>query len=319
LGAGCLLLALTRSIAAFAADTVERPALRYEAPPECPSLTAFEARSKESLRRLGADTRIAIALSAHERGFQGEIELVDMRAARWARSIFGADCGEVVSAIALSLAIHLDGSNAGSVAPAPQMSEAAESVVDRAPASEPFAAQAGTHWYFAVEAGGGVRTGLGESFDPSLRGGIEASSSGAYLQSYRLGFELGVGAAQQLSPELAAQRWDHRWWTANAQVCPWGYALLPGLDLQPCLAGHLGRYSAELTGSATRSSWLGFVELAARLRARLGRWSLSGEFGAFLPVAPLGLERQGEILFRQELGLVGGLTLAYAPFALKDE
>lgn len=111
--------------------------------------------------------------------------------------------------------------------------------------------------------------------------------------------------------ELGELRWDHGWWTANAQACPWGVALTSWLGLEPCLAAHLGRYTAEIEGVVTSASWLGLVELALRARAGWGRVAASVELGGSVPLEPLGIEREGQVFFRQSPGLVAAVAITY--------
>jgi hypothetical protein len=297
-------------------------ALEYRAPAGCPAQTAFESRGREGLTRLGAADRLAVELSAQERGFRGEMQLFAADSTRWVRTIEGADCDDLVSAMALSLSVHLDDSSGSSggppTTPSPRASAPVEDAGDGGRAS-PSAVGSHGIWRFALDAGAGVRSGLGESIDPNVRFGLDASSLGPTPRGYRLGFELGGGAARRLPPELGDRRWDHGWWTGNLQACPWGLALTGSLDLQPCLSVHFGRYSARVEGGTTRSSWLGLAELAARLRARFGRWSSGLELGGFIPLDPLELERGGQTFFRQKVGLTAAIAFAYAPVEVQNE
>ncbi|MET0413423.1 MAG: hypothetical protein ABW217_19095 [Polyangiaceae bacterium] len=305
-----------------AGDSRAAETMQYGAPAGCPGRSSFLERSGDSLARLRDGERINVNVSAGEHGYSGEIELLGADSTIWNRDIGGRSCDEVVSALALSLSVFVDGlardvvhepvtSAAPTTAPA--------SSADRASEPAPIAAPRALRWRFAVDAGAGLRSGLGETLDPSLRLGLEASGYRPVGHDYRLGFELGRGTVRTLPSTLADRRWDHAWWTASAQGCPWGLALTASLGVEPCVAVHGGRYAARVSAGPERASWLGLVELTLRTRWRWGRLAGSLDLGGFVPLSPLGIEREGQVFFRQRAGTMAALGLAYDLLELENE
>jgi hypothetical protein len=313
---GLAWLLAARDVPAQPSVVVEPPegeTLRYRAPEQCPGRASFEARSSDSLARLHAGDRLEVSLRSSEHGFRGELELVAMDSTIWNRGVSGKDCDEVVSALALSLAVFVDGFKEEPRPPEVELvapSSPVSGIVDREPTPSAIA-QTPLRWRFGVDAGGALRSGLGETVDPSLRLGVLASDGRDIGHHYRLGVEVGAAGMRALPPAFGDLRWDHRWWTVNFQACPWGVALSPWLTLEPCLAAHLGRYAAELVGERGRASWLALVDLGVRASLRWGRLAAGLELGGFVPVDPLGLERGGQVFFRQRPGVMVAVSLAY--------
>lgn len=95
---------------ALAEDPSRHVSVVYEAITTCPDRASFVERMRARLRvdrtRVSQDVSLHVKLAAHGPGIRGSVE-VARGAAQTARSIEGADCDEVVEALALVAALAL--------------------------------------------------------------------------------------------------------------------------------------------------------------------------------------------------------------------
>lgn len=312
--------ALAQQTATMEARQLAPAAIEYEAPAGCPDRSWFEAQLGEGALEPGAGAwRARVNVVPRGEGFAGVIELSRAESS-WTRSIGGASCNEVLSALAMSASLQLESARDEAAATPPP--EPAATPADVAPTNvESPPPDGASRWHFGAIAGGQARSGLSPLVDFSGHAGITAETLGANIsaQSYALAFYTGGGARADVPAELGEARWDHAWWTIGARGCPWGFALMAWLRLEPCVALHAGRYAAGATAGNAQGDWFGLAELTGQLRLGSGIWSARLELGGSMPIGPLGVELEDVVFYRQRAGLVAGLSFGIAPFSSGNE
>jgi hypothetical protein len=318
---------------AAASDAVE---LDYQASPTCPPREWLLPRVVEALGAFGLESspKLVLHVSGKERqGFVGHLELApeaeseandDVYAApeRWTRTIAGARCDEVLSALVMSLSIHAE-SQPAHAAPAPR-DAASEPPLPSSTGGPPATGSLGRRrppraadWKIGVLGGGHIRSSLSPALDFSARVGLSAdrdhgSLSGA-AESYGVSFSVGGARGAELPASFGDLEWEHRWWAVGAQACPIGMRLASWLRLEPCASLHGGRYEAALQAGSSSARWLSLAELTAQLRVSAGPWAGRLELGAFTPLGSLTVRRAGEAFYQQGVGVVAGVTATILP------
>ena len=262
-GVACAALTVATPVAAA------EPALRWTAPPSCPSERALNEAILRGLPAPDAATRRKVTARAEvARGGEGyAVRLVIATEEATAERRFeGATCDEVAAASALIVALAID---ARARVPALVASPA-----DAAPPSAPVTAA---------------------SPGPPLRASVLASAAldGATLPSATVGGALGVAVAR-------------RPWRAEVEGALFAHRSTPGgrfglatvtvrgcLDVvpvvAPCVAGSLVLVSAEGRADATSERHVAWPALGPELLVRhafgaLGRWAVRGTVGPLFPL-----------------------------------
>jgi hypothetical protein len=289
---------------------------QYVAPSRCPARASAEAQLRSAV---SSAQSVAIGLRATTDGYEGQIELLPPgssaaalvpREPVWRRVIRGQDCGQLLAALALSLAIHLDevrGEERPAAAPpAPTLAAAP---------APPTVTTDSVSWSWGGLAGAEARSGLSPSTDLGLifGVGVERKPASGVARSASLSVHLGLGGSSPVS-STDASSWAHDWWTIAGQVCPWSFSPSRFVRFEPCAGLQLGRYSAEIAGEGSADDWLALADVLAAARVRWGIWQSRLELGGTLPLSPLGMERQGQVFFRQNAGWMAALALGVEAF-----
>ncbi len=287
---GAAVCAILLLLAQRAGAEEERVALDYHAPDECPGKAAFESevRARTAKVKFGAEgRRFRVVVDRGESGGAGTLSIREGDAAPSERTLSGAACDEVVSALALVAALAVDplASTAPrselvlpaepepepepAPAPKPEPAKAPVERVSSPPRPSPKPARAPAE---PTQFRAGLRADLvsGPAPKPLLAGGFELFLHRKTLLG-ESGLGLGFFAAQTGvgGPDLETARF--RWLVGRVALCPLG-AGRP-LYYHLCAASDLGALHAE--GLAIYQP-----EARTRLWADAGAVAVAGcEFG----------------------------------------
>jgi hypothetical protein len=281
--------------------------LDYMATGECPSESAMlgqfrdRAPSAERVRHDGA-VSASMRVRAESGRAHGNIEWRrgDMVVRR---SLDGADCSEVVAALALILALALDSEDDSFPAQGSTERSRAETS-QRRPA-----------WHAAFAVVGGATSGVGPKLRAyfGVRGGIWRNADGVWAPRAELS-----GAYAGGTSRTAAGEAELRWWTARLGLCPFEVGTTQWYA-RPCASFDLGRLSAR--GYATRlaraaaAPWYGPGVLVATGTRALSALALGVEAGVVFPLARdrFYFEPDQTAARIPEIAGYGGITLGVEP------
>lgn len=231
--------------------------VHYEAPPACPTLDAYLAHVET---RLGPGWKAAVGQFAQRvdvkivragESYRGSIEFVNAQGERFARSVSGEVCAEVVDGIGLmtELAVnsgvsepstHASGAAPGETQPAEKSAavhpaSAVRMVKGRARSRAEAARDSKLHVRLGVR--GSLTTGVGPdvAFGPGAFAALE-------LGRGRLG--LGFDALQSGEVQAGVFEADFRLLSGRFEGCPWSFELQSWATLEPCAFGELGSFRA---------------------------------------------------------------------------
>jgi hypothetical protein len=320
-----LVLGLASSFAVAAPGS-----LGFVAPPVCPTSDWFDAE----LDRQGAprDTTGAVVVrveQAEPDRFVGTARYEQPGAPEWQRELRAVDCENLLSALAMSLAVHLESTA--------QTSTEAHATARRRQAGGSQEHAAVTGIQLESDAVDGMRQRLGDSstertwhwglaLTGTLRSGVDpqlsaAPSLGVVARSSGSGWGSGpVGVYMTLSPSSnsalvgsanGAVSWQHDWWVGGAAVTPGTFDLIGGVRMGPTLAFHAGRYYSSVGEGALPPQMLMFSELKLHVDRQWGHWAFDGQLGLHLPVNAFSVATADRLLHEQKPGLVVGLGASW--------
>lgn len=289
LGICCVVAAIgTRAGPAHAAEQ-RTFTLDYTASGSCPG-------ERELLRQISrrtsaaklvpdhADLAAVVHVDASAGSAHGDIEWRE-NGARTDRTVKGQDCTEVVSALALILALALDpDADTGPIAPAPKRTTPAAPVVRAPPPVAEHRARR-RRWHFGLGVTSGVTGGVTPAVEPYIGGRLALGRDRDGVWAPRA--ELSALAARGTS-RTGNGTADLSWWTLRLGLCPVELSAGAWFAL-PCATFDAGRLSAR--GYATRNGRSGAATWygpGAMLRAGwrpLEPLSIALEGGAVAPLA----------------------------------
>jgi len=281
------------SVTASAEEEAVRVA--YVAPASCPDEQVFVARVRSRTEHgrfadpgeLARTFDVRLSEPEHGAGFSGEIEFIDVDGSSARRSVTGATCDEVVSSLALIMALSIDDRVAQTVAreqasspspplaapSAPTKKEAASAPAvsratrERSPEPTPLHLR----WQFGLNAG--VLNWVSPSVTPMF-GGFAELGSREHGGSLRLS---GFDARQTKLVRNGAEAHFATDWL-RLDFCPLAFAAARQVMISPCAAFDAGVLSARASGSelvrktSSAPFWAAGVALA-----RLS-WEIAGHF-----------------------------------------
>lgn len=321
--------------------------LEYATPPECPDAAWFEAElASQGVRRdaLGA---LGVAVSKFARqGSRPASYLGRLSIAGWQRELSSSECGELLSALAVSLVLHVESLEGAAADPserelagsgsreaprtaafaaaelradpfadgeAPGAAPEAEPAVDRAP--RPGETSIERIWRFGVGASAQARSGIDPELTPGLGLAVLVRSDLAGWGSGPFGVHFSATPWMQSEDRSSGGErvvWSHHWWALGGFVTPGTFVFIPGVRMGPALSFSIGRYSSEGDTGGFESKLLMFSELSLRTDVRLSSgWLLDGQLGLQLPVQGFAITPGDRLLHRQSGGLVVGLGASW--------
>jgi hypothetical protein len=250
--AGCFALAILAKSAHVRADDTVPLRLRYEAPQTCPDADVFlgEVAARTPLARpAGANetaTVLHVVIEDVSGGSAGTLELAAPGATTSVRKVSAADCGQVISALALMTALAIDPN--ASLAPAPPPADEAPRplpIPKGTAKPAPKVSPARSHWAFEVgavfEALGGVAPDPVPLVRPFMQVILEDRSRWSYA------FRLSGGRAHAEVTHREGSG-DFVLWTGRLEPCPLRFSAPRTLAMSACLPIDVGRLEAAGRG-----------------------------------------------------------------------
>lgn len=242
----------------------------------------------------------------------------------WQRTLAGANCEELLSALAVSFVVYLE-SRDNPEPPSILQEEPLPPVIE--PNFDPPKLDyvASATWRLGLIAGFGIQTGLAPSATGSWHVAI-------HLRGVRPGwgagpFQLGFGAQlgsnrEQISGDagpanpLAGQSWEEQYWTVHLLACPWMTAPSEGLRFGPGLEVHGGRFGATLPAVQVPNDddevWFAFYELLLIGEIQSGGLLTRAQAGLQFPVNAYRVAFEDREVYHQQAGLVLGVALGWS-------
>jgi hypothetical protein len=298
-----------------AASPARQPALTYHAPPECPNAEAFTALVasrtaswSESVVSLSVDVEI-VATKSEARG-----KIVIRRNRRvTVREVQAEHCGDVVTALALIVAILIDPDADTRPIPEPSKSPSADAT------SEPTAAPLRSSTGRDLRVSAGAQLGFASGIAPQLVLGtrwvaaLDVGESSAWPSSLRLSLTRARTGTISADERGASAAFEID--TVRLDACALRLARSE-LRLEPCLLVEGGALHADGHHPAqSRSRNLPWGGVGALLRGVWTVWDalgLEAELGALFPLwrYRFNFEESLPIYETPLLGLTGGLGAA---------
>jgi hypothetical protein len=296
-----VVLAVTTSVAARAAEREEAVRFQYRAPEACPTASDFADQVKQrTARGRSADPgelarTFSIEIDADEQGFVGSIEFLDDAGVPASRRVRGEQCDAVVSSLALITALALDATlrepdqtepTAPPAAPTPR--PALPSVVvaasaPRAPLPPRKLERAVTS--MRIGASGGY-AGAERAARLGILGQLDFSGGGALRLNAHYGGDEFVADDLGRRAKLRVQGLE-------TSVCPWRYARSE-LSIAPCALVDVGSLRVSGVRDEQLTSARGETVLWATVGAELRfAWEPPAPFWAEARVAGVAALRQG--------------------------
>jgi hypothetical protein len=259
----------------------------------------------------------------------------------WQRKLVGKNCKDLLSALAMSFALHLESERAAATPSAEEeraSGDRAPSAVGARELTRPADTPAPTarnavnplqdsaasgmrqridtvferQWRWGVGLGAGLRTGVDARVNatPNLATLVRASEAGWGSGPYSIDV---VFAPRRDSPMTGttdgqASNWQHSWWAVGAAATPGTFTLADQVRIGPTLAFHVGRYHASFRGGTSSSQLLMFTDLRLHADRQFGAWLIDGHVGLHLPVRAISVVSADDVLHKQAPGLVVGLA-----------
>jgi len=270
----------------------------YSAPPECPPaaelVSRIHVRMPDAERIASGSPHAVVQIALGDPGFDGALAWdADAESARHFKA---ARCDEVVDALALAITVALAGERASAAPPptpsAPPPPHNAAPPPPLPPVSPPaplrrasrpalLPIRRGRRWHAASFASFGLTGDIAPDLAPVGS----------------LGFELGLGGSEVLSPSLRASLSYAHGTASDAtfsgfhriagglEICPLRFAArAPALALEPCIGALSGAHIGELSSGGSASTfWLSVDALARARWAPSPRWFLALWGGVELP------------------------------------
>jgi len=279
--------------------------LDYRAPPGCPSWPRFvtEVTLRTPRVRLGADRRrhtIGVDVEIVDEGTHatGHVVVREPEGSRAVRKVEGSDCAEVMSALALIVALALDphasmqpvvhaASLPASHVPAPTMAppSAAASPDIVKNAEEPTRSG---HWHVSAGAELAVSQGAAPSVLPVGEVFVGASRAES---AWSWDTRVALGYAAPTSADVPLGRAEFGLVFARADDCPWTARWARQFAASPCVSFEAGRLHAEgiagpvIVAPNQATVWWLAPGVRARLDWNLGDvWFAEAGIGALFPL-----------------------------------
>jgi hypothetical protein len=278
--------------------------VHYSAAAGCSSREAFvrELAARTSRVRAsdvpGAGATFVVELADHSGGVTGQLRWLEPAGGETVRTVSGATCEEVVSALALIAAVLVDPASLTRNPTSP------------GPAAVPRPADA-ERWRFRPSLGAGARlttaVGPGWSLGPGLELGLEMESLG------RRGPAASVAVERLSSPTQITRAGDADFATtlARLSLCPWSFPSTGKLFVAPCAAFEVGSLHAAGTRTLGPDDvsvlWLAADPVASLAYRPLRSLSLELSFAGVFPLV------RGRFIFGPALPIfsipVAGLSM----------
>lgn len=320
--------------------------LEFSAPPSCPSqewfTTELAQQGVPEPHRGEFEVRVERARNAEGYAAVAKAHDASSWSPSWQRELEGSDCAQLLSALAVSFAVHLEGEAAKETPkdavndstadpvehadPAPALAREPQST-RRLPAAQSTAnplqdsaissmrqklvPELERNWRWGLGLGGAVRTGVDPQLSvmPSMSMVFRARESGWGSGPFSLGVVFAPSSDTAMPGEVDGETsWSHGWWAVGVTLTPGTFTLIDKVRVGPAVAFHAGNYSASLPGNASRSRPIMFSDLRLHADRQFDEWLLDGHVGLHLPVSPLSINTSNQVLHQQEPGLVVGLA-----------
>lgn len=248
--------------------------------------------------------------------------------APWQRSLSGANCEELLSALAVSFVVYLESRD--NPEPPPLLQEDPLPPVIEPNFDPPkLDYVASATWRLGLIAGFGIQTGLAPSATSSWHVAIHLRGvrPGWGAGPFQLGFGAQLGAnREQISEDetpaagsgnsLAGQSWEQQYWTVHLLACPWMTAPYEGLRFGPGLEIHGGRFGATLPAVQVPNDddevWFAFYELLLVGEIQSGGLLTRAQAGLQFPVNAYRVAFEDREVYHQQAGLVFGVALGWS-------
>lgn len=323
--------------------------LGYSVPPECPSVAWFEAELASQGVRRDALSALSVSVSKRSRelarndalSYEGRLSF-----AGWQRELSSSECGELLSALAVSLVLHVESLEGAAAEPVktesagvgsreePRAASFAEmgSRADPFPEGEAPAAPEGEPavdrgsrrpgevgieriWRFGISASAQARSGIDPELTPGLGVALFVRSDLAGWGSGPFGVHFSATPRMRSEDVLSAGErvvWSHHWWALGGFITPGTFLFTPEIRMGPALSFSIGQYSSQGDLSGFEPKLLMFSELLLRTDVRIASgWLLDGQLGLQLPVQGFAVTPADRLLHRQSGGLVVGLGASW--------
>jgi hypothetical protein len=273
----CLVLsALALLLPGRAVQAQERRVLvRYDVAVGCPDVAEFSSKltQRTSALRLElaqvATPDLGVTVRRESGVFHGELD-VTTREGRQRRAIDSDDCADLVSALALSAALMLEGGGGASPSAPPPRSQQGTTRPsaardDSAPRADARAMD-GWRWSAGARFEATLVLTSGWALGPGAFVGLRRERGGIFSPSVRLGASYAVA-------DIEAERGSARlqWVVGRADGCPLRLGS-DALAVEPCAGLGLGALHGEGTVEQPQSDLSGWAELDVALRAQALLW-----------------------------------------------
>lgn len=248
---------------------------------------AFSAKLTKRSSRLRPSQRgedraeFRLDITKQESVITGHLRVRESDGNETTRTISGANCDEVLSALAIVAAVLVDPS--ASAAEAPSVSP----LKPKAPTIESFApATRLTRWRFAGGVGAGIETAISPRLAATVSLQGEASLLGLGLFSPRFALALHRSAGNTLETPNGSAHFQ--WTAARVAGCPARLAISEQLSFRPCLFFDLGVLAASghqtYGGESARVAWYGLGGVARAEYVPVAPLALGLDAGVMLPL-----------------------------------
>jgi hypothetical protein len=276
----CLVLsALALLLPGRAVQAQERRVrVRYDVAVGCPDVAEFSGKLTQRTGALRLEVAqvatpdLDVTVRQDSGVFRGEVD-VATREGRQRRAIDSDNCADLVSALALSAALMLEGAGSGaSSSPPARPAESPQGATkpsagrdDRAPAADARAMD-GWRWSAGARFEATLVLTSGWALGPGAFVGLRRERGGIFSPSVRLGASYAVA-------DIEAERGSARlqWVLGRADGCPLRLGS-DALAVEPCAGLGLGALHGEGTVEQPQSDLSGWAELDVAMRAQALLW-----------------------------------------------
>lgn len=320
-----------------------RVELSYDAPSGCPDAAAASSQLPSTATDDGRppDHHLLIKVVASRDGFRGWAELRPRTegegqpkgAPAFVRELAGSHCADIVSALVLSVTLHLEGSQPPDDAPGAGRGQREQPPDDKAVGSaaraapddleldpgdtaelpdldDPYHPEGAMRWAPFLVLGLTFRGGWAPSLDGAWNGSIGLKGLGDGFRGARVS----AGPTGQML-DGTHEQFRHSWIGAATEICPYAARFEDGtVSVLPCFLGTIGHY--DIDGSAQTSGLtVGALDVRVELDVQIRWFTIALQAGASFPVDPIVVVGEdGQEVFSQSVGVVGGVYVHFAPF-----